>query len=108
MKYPEFEQRVIATFNRMHYVESCDDAFIVEGSLCDVQQILSTPFCAELEIRFTPSTGYTVRREILMRQFDENDEFYPEMLDSFNAILDRYNVVPHDVEKLNIKGLQLI
>lgn len=97
MKYTEFEQKVVDTFNRMHYVNSCDDEFMIEGSDCDVQHILSSAFCSELNIKYDRSTGYNVSREALIRLYEaDEDNVYPQMLDSFNDIMNRYNVVALD------------
>jgi hypothetical protein len=109
MKYAEFEQRVVDTFNRMHYAESCDDGFIEGGYEYDVSNILSKAMKDMFHIKFTSTDGYTVSATTLTRLFiDDEDDFLLEALDSFNGIMDRYNVVPHDVKKQNIKGLQVI
>jgi hypothetical protein len=109
MKYAEFEKRLVDTFNRMHYAESCDDGFIEGGYAWDVSNILSKAIRDMFHIKFENYTGYTVSREVLMDlRADDLDDFLLEALDSFNGIMDRYNVVPHNIEKMNIKGLQII
>jgi hypothetical protein len=109
MKYAEFEKRVVDTFNRMHYVESCDDGYIEGGYEWDVGNILDKAMRDMFHIKFEGYTGYTVSATTLTRLFiDDEDDFLLEALDSFNGIMDKYNVVPHDIEKLNIKGLQII
>jgi hypothetical protein len=109
MTYAEFENRMVDTFNRMHYVESCDEGFIVEGAEWDVCLILSKAMRDMFHISFDCYEGYTVRRDELMDiRADDLDDFLLEALDSFNGILDKYNVVPHSREKIYFKGLQII
>ena len=108
MKYAEFEKLVVYTFNRMHYVESCDDGFIEGGYEWDVGNILSKAMRDMFHIKFDKN-GYTVSSEVLMDiRADDLDDFLLEALDSFNGIMNKYNVVPHDIQKLNIRGLQII
>ena len=109
MKYAEFEKRVVDTFNRMCIVKSCDDGFIEAGAEYDVGMILIRMMKDMFHIKYEMYTGYTVSATTLTRLFiDDEDDFLLEALDSFNGIMDRYNVVPHDIEKLNIKGLQIV
>ena len=104
MKYTDFEKQVVDTFNRMHYVESCDDLYIEGGYEYDVCSIISVRFNEIFHI-----TGHSVSREELTWLFNaDEDHFLLEALESFNSILDKYNVVPHNIEKLNITGLQVI
>jgi hypothetical protein len=104
MKYTDFEKQVVDTFNRMHYTESCDDLYIEGGYEYDVCSIISKSFSDIFHI-----TGHSVSREELTRLFNEDEDmFLLEALQSFNNILDKYNVVPHDIKKLNITGLQVI
>lgn len=104
MKYTDFEKQVVDTFNRMHYAETCDDLYIKEGYEYDAFSIISVRFDEIFHI-----TGRSVSREELTRLFNEDeDHFLLEALESFNNILDKYTVVPHDIEKLNITGLQVI
>jgi hypothetical protein len=109
MKYTEFRQRVVDTFNRMHYVESCDDGYIEGGYEWDVCNILSKSFKEMFHIKFDRQHGYTVNNEELMDiRADDLDDFLLEALDSFEGILDKYNVVPHDITKdIYIRGLQI-
>ena len=94
MKYEEFEKQLVDTFNRMHYVEACDDGFMEFEQNCDVQHIIAVALCGEFEIKFDSTTGYTVHRDTLIRlhRADE-DNFYPDMLQSFNDIMNKYHVV---------------
>jgi hypothetical protein len=110
MKYAEFEQKVVDTFNRMHYVESCDDGFIEEGYTWDVGMILSKAMRDMFHITYERYIGYAVSRATLMDiRADDLDDELLEALDSFNGIMDRYNVVPHNiVDDEYIKGLQII
>lgn len=95
MKYTEFEQRVIDTFNRMHYVESCDDEFMIEGADVDAQIILSESFKHMFHIE--RNRTYTVRRDTLKAMFEADaDNIFTQALDSYNDIMNRYNVVGND------------
>lgn len=110
MKYAEFEKRVVDTFNRMHYAESCDDGFIEGGYTWDAGSILSKAMRDMFHITHERYIGYTVSRATLMDiRADDLDDELLEALDSFNDIMDRYNVVPHNVaDDEYIKGLQII
>jgi hypothetical protein len=104
MRYAEFEKRVVDTFNRMHIVESCDDGFIEGGYEWDVGNILSKAMKDMFHI-----TGHSVSREVLMNLYlDDLDGFLIEALDSFNGIMDRYNVVPDDTEQYTMCSLRII
>lgn len=104
MKYEEFEKRVVDTFNRMHYVDTCDDEFIVCGSTNDVQSILAESFKGMFHIKCERYIGYTVSRDELMGiRADDLDDDLLEALDSFNDIMDRYNVVPSIYTEYTLK-----
>lgn len=97
MKYAEFEKRVVDTFNRMHIVESCDDGFIEAGAEYDVGMILMKSMMDIFHIELVKGTGYVVSRDTLMDiRADDLDDFLLEALDSFNGIMDKYNVVFND------------
>ena len=97
MKYAEFEKRVVDTFNRMHIVKSCDDGFIEAGAEYDVGMILSKVMRNMFHIELVRGTGYVVRRATLMDiRADDLDDFLIEALDSFNLIMDKFNVVFND------------
>lgn len=109
MKYTEFEQRVVNTFNRMHYVESCDDGFIEEGYEWDVGMILSKAMRDMFHISYDRREGYTVSREELTQLFEADlDYFLLEALDSFEGIMNKYNVVPYDRSTTYFRGLQIV
>lgn len=94
MKYTEFEKAVVDTFNRMHIVESCDDGFIEAGAECDVGMLLMKMMMQMFHIELIKGTGYAVSRETLMNLYlDDLDGFLLEALDSFNGIMNKYNVV---------------
>lgn len=93
MKYTEFEKMVVDTFNRMHYVEGCDDEFMIDGAVYDVQSVLSKSFRYILHIDYDAREGYTVSREELTHLYDIEDDYLLEALQSFNDIMNRYNVV---------------
>lgn len=95
MKYAEFEQKVVDTFNRMHIVDTCDDGFIEGGYEWDVGNILSKAMKDMFHIE-----GHSVSREELMNLYlDDLDGFLLEALDSFNGIMNRYNVVPGNIDE---------
>ena len=110
MKYAEFEKRVVDTFNRMHYVQDCDDGYIEGGYVWDVEGILAKAMNDMFHIKFDSREGYTVSRDELMYlRADDLDDFLLEALDSFNLIMDKFNAVPHNVADDDyIKGLQVI
>lgn len=109
MTYAEFENRVVDTFNRMHYAESCDDGFIEGGYTWDVGLILSKAMRDMFHISYDRMKGYTVSMQTLMDiRADDLDDELLEALDSFNLIMDKFNVVPHDVESMCMKGLQIV
>lgn len=94
MIYKEFEKQVVDTFNRMHFVEHCDDEFMVFEHNCDVQSILALSFKDMFHIKFSSSDGYTVSATALTRLFiDDEDNYLCEALQCFNNIMDKYNVV---------------
>lgn len=95
MTYKEFENQVANTFNRMHIVESCDDDFAIDGAECDVQLLLIESFMKMFHIEYSRTHyGYTVRATILTYLFiNDDDNTLEEALQSFNNILDKYNVV---------------
>lgn len=103
MKYEEFEKRVVDTFNRMHYVESCDDNFIEAGSGSDVQSVLSESFKKAFHIDFTHTRGYYTSEEKLMT-LDLDD--MSEALNSYNDIMDKYHVVPLHSRPSSLKIFQ--
>lgn len=104
MTYWEFEKKVADTYNRMHIVASCDDGFIEEGAEWDVGNILSKAMKDMFHI-----IGHSVSRGMLMNLFhDDLDEFLNEALDSFNDIMDRYNVVPDNNVLCNCCTLHII
>ena len=95
MTYKEFENQVADTFNRMHIVESCDDDFMIEGSEYDVQSILSKSFRLMFFINYSrKQSGYRIDATTLeyLYKCDEFDNLV-EALQSFNSIMDKYNVV---------------
>lgn len=97
MNYTEFEKRVVDTFNRMHIVKSCDDGFIEAGYEWDVGMILMKAMKDMFHIKYELYTGYVVSRDVLMDiRADDLDDFLLEALDSFNGIMDKYNVVFND------------
>ena len=110
MKYAEFEKKVVDTFNRMHYVESCDAGYIEGGYEYDVCSIISKSFKEMFHIEFDRQRGYIVSRDTLMDiRADDLDDFLLEALDSFNGIMNKYNVVPHNVaDDIYIAGLKII
>ena len=93
MKYAEFEKKVVDTFNRMHYVDGCDDEFMIDGAIHDVQSILSKSFRYIFRIDYSAHDGYTVERDELTHLYDIEDDYLLEALQSFNDIMNRYNVV---------------
>ena len=94
MTYKEFENQVVNTFNRMHYVENCDDEFMIFGSDCDVSSLLSESFMRKFHIKFNHSTGYYVReRQLQALLFADEDEELIQALQVFNDIMNRYNVI---------------
>lgn len=94
MKYTEFEKQVVDTFNRMHIVESCDDGFIEAGAENDVGMILMKSMMGMFHIEYVMGKGYEVSRETLMDLHSADlDGFLLEALNSYNDIMDRYNVV---------------
>ena len=97
MKYAEFEKRVVDTFNRMCIVKSCDDGFIEPGAEYDVGMILIRTMKDMFHIKYEPHTGYAVSATTLTRLFiNDEDNFLIEALDSFNLIMDKFNVVFND------------
>jgi hypothetical protein len=97
MNYNEFEKKVADTFNRMHIVESCDDGFIEYGAEYDVGMLLMKSMIGMFHIEYERHKGYTVSREELTQMFEADlDYFLLEALDSFNLILDKFNVVFND------------
>lgn len=99
MTYKEFENQVVNTFNRMHYVESCDDGFMIEGSDCDVSTILADSFKLMFFVEYNRTHGYRIFATTIEYLFmcDESDRL-KEALQSFNDIMNRYNVVPAKCE----------
>lgn len=92
MTYNEFEKQVVDTFNRMHFVESCDDAFMIEGADADVQIILAESFIGMFHIEYHRT--YTVHRDDLRVMFEADvDNIMGQALQSYNDIMNRYNVV---------------
>ena len=95
MTYKEFEKAVVDTFNRMHIVESCDDDFMIDGSEGDVQTILARSFRLMFFIEYSRKQyGYRVFATTLeyLYKCDEFDNLV-DALQSFNSIMDKYNVV---------------
>ena len=104
MKYEEFEKQVIDTFNRMHFVESCDEGFIEAGADADVGMILAESFKRKFHIKFTHNRGYYTSREKLMQMFEADlDNILIEALNSYNDIMDKYNVVPMQSRPFSLK-----
>jgi hypothetical protein len=109
MTYTEFEKRVTDTFNRMHIVESCDEGFIIEGAEWDVDMILLKAMKDMFHIQYIKGIGYAVRRDTLMDiRADDLDDFLLEALDSFNSIMDKYNVVFNASEQYHRFHLHII
>ena len=95
MKYTEFETQLVNTFNRLHCIESCDDPFCVEFADYDPQTILSMSFMQVFKITREYYDGYKISRAELIRMFEaDEDELLIQALNSFNEVMDRYNVVP--------------
>lgn len=95
MKYTEFEKRVVDTYNRMHIIDTCDDGFLEGGYEWDVCNILSKAMKDMFHIE-----GHSVSRtELLNLYLDDLDGFLLEALDSFDDIMDRYNVVPGNIDE---------
>lgn len=93
--YAEFEKLVVDTFNRMHIVDTCDDGFIEGGYEWDVGNILSKAMKDMFHIK-----GHTVCRTELMNLYlDDLDMFLLEALESFNDIMNKYNVVPAELDE---------
>ncbi len=92
MNYTEFENQVVNTFNRMHFVESCDDEYMIEGADADVQIILAESFKQMFHIKY--NRAYTVSRDELYTMFEADaDNILIQALDNYNNIMNRYNVV---------------
>ena len=92
MKYTQFEQKVVDTFNRMHFIESCDDTFCIEFADADVQTILAESFKAKFNIVY--DREYTTTRKALIEMFEaDEDAILIEALNSYNDIMNKYNVV---------------
>lgn len=109
MTYTEFEKRVVDTFNRMHIVESCDEGFIVEGAENDVDMLLIKMMSGMFHIERVTGTGYVVSVTTLTRLFiNDEDDFLIEALDSFNSIMDKYNVVFNASEQYRRFHLHII
>lgn len=103
MTYTEFEKRVTDTFNRMRIVDTCDEGFIEGGYEWDVSEILSKAMRDMFHIE-----GHTVSKEVLMNLYlDDLDGFLIEALDSFDGIMNRYNVVPGNVDEYAKYGCAL-
>jgi hypothetical protein len=104
MKYEEFEKRVVDTFNRMHYVESCDDNFIEGGYEWDVGSILAKSIKDLFHIKFTNTRGYYCSQKELMKLFEADlDGFLLEALDSYNDVMDKYHVAPMHSRPFSLK-----
>lgn len=105
MKYTEFENQFIETFERMHCIESCDDAFCQEFAEYDLQSILSRSFVDIFQLDREYYDGYVIERTKLIAMFEaDEDNFLLEALTSFNECMDRYNVVrSYEYTLLHIK-----
>jgi hypothetical protein len=104
MKYEEFEKRVVDTFNRMHFVESCDEGFIEAGADADVGIILAESFKQRFHIKFTHNRGYYCNQKELMKLFEADlDGFLLEALDSYNDVMDKYHVAPMHSRPFSLK-----
>lgn len=94
MNYADFRQRVVDTFNRMHIVAVCDDGFIEAGAENDVGMILMKSMMGMFHIERIEGMGYAVSATTLTRLFiNDEDNFLEEALNSYNLIMDKFNVV---------------
>lgn len=97
MKYAEFEQRVVDTYNRLICIDTCDDEFFRFAWDYDIDSVLLLAF---KQIFHIDPKKHEVSRTELMCLFDDDlDKELPVALDSFNDIMDRYNVVPAELNK---------
>lgn len=103
-QFDEFIEHLNATLARLHSIEACDNDYCVSFDDNDVQSVLACTFATMLKIDYDSTTHeYVVSRDELFDAFVEDRYAMKNLLDTFNTIMNRFNVVVNHTHSHNYK-----
>jgi hypothetical protein len=103
-QFDDFVEYLNGTLARLHSIEDCDNDYCVSFDDNDVQSVLACTFATMLKIDYDNKTHeYVVNREELFEAFKEDKYAMKNLLDTFNTIMNRFNVVVNHEHSHNYK-----
>ena len=93
-QFDDFVEHLNSTLARLHSIEVCDNDYCVSFDDNDVQSVLACTFATMLKIDYDSTTHeYIVNRDELFEAFKTDKYAMKNLLDTFNTIMNRFNVV---------------